>query len=171
MSYTKPLFPPDTLSIRHLPGSLDRAYIQHCIHPTSYSFVIPCSYPYRRPILSSSSSMSSPQHSPDTSAFTALLDSYARWQDFEHKPAQATLSPSNVPVPTSPPLAFIMTCPYIDVQDVPDGERNCPHLHRPIPPPERSSKGPRSENRAEAALRTPSVRQLHVRVAESFRQE
>ena len=71
--------------------------------------------------------MSSPEHYPDTPAFAALLDAYARWQDFEQKPAQGTgaLTPSNVPLPTSPPLVFIMACPYIDVQDIPEGERNC----------------------------------------------
>ena len=32
---------------------------------------------------------------------------------------------------TSPPLAFIITCPYIDVQDIPNDERNCPICTEP----------------------------------------
>lgn len=50
-------------------------------------------------------------------------------------PAPDTPSLSNVPghdehahlsAPTSASLAFIMTCPYIDVADLPEDERNCP---------------------------------------------
>ncbi|KAL9068222.1 MAG: hypothetical protein Q9161_006355 [Pseudevernia consocians] len=79
--------------------------------------------------------MSSLQNHPDTPAFTALLDAYTRWQYFEQMSAQDTLSLSNVPghnehahlsVPVSASLAFIMTCPYIDVPDLPEDERNCP---------------------------------------------
>lgn len=41
--------------------------------------------------------MSLSQHHPDTPAVNALLDAFARWQDFEHMSAQGTLNLSNVP--------------------------------------------------------------------------
>lgn len=79
--------------------------------------------------------MSSSQNHPEAPAFTSLLDAYNRWQDFEQLSARRFLCLSNVPehgerahvsVPTSAALAFIMTCPYIDVPALPEDERICP---------------------------------------------
>ncbi|CAD6585555.1 MAG: hypothetical protein ASARMPRED_002191 [Alectoria sarmentosa] len=79
--------------------------------------------------------MSPPQSRPDTPAFNALLDAFARWQDFGQMSTQGSISLSNVPgndehahrsVTISASLDFIMSCPYIDVRDFPEDERNCP---------------------------------------------
>ena len=81
-----------------------------------------------------SGNMSSPQIDPEAPAFTCLLDAYDRWQDFEQSSAQNILSLRNVPiseehaqtsVPTPASLAFMMTCPYIDVPALPEDERIC----------------------------------------------
>ena len=75
------------------------------------------------------------QHPPDTPASNALVDAFARWQDSEQIPAQATLSVSGVSgihghahrsVKTPASLAFIMSCPYIDVAEILEDERSCP---------------------------------------------
>ena len=87
--------------------------------------------------------MSSPQHYPEAPAFTRLLDAYNRWQDFEQLSAQNILSLRNVPmreehaqisVPTPASLAFIMTCPYIDIPALPEDERICPICKDPYHP-------------------------------------
>lgn len=98
--------------------------------------------------------MSSPEHDTDSPAFAALQDAYARWQDFEQKSAQGTgaLTPSNVPLPTSPPLAFIMACPYIDVQDIPEDERSCPICTDPY---NRLSDRAKNDRREKVAQRLP----------------
>ena len=106
--------------------------------------------------------MSSPQKIADTPAFTALLDAYARWQDFAQRSAHDTSSLCNIPgynqhahvsAPTSPSLAFIMACPYIDVQDIPKGERNCsictdPYNHL-------SDRATKNDGRVKIAQRLP----------------
>ena len=107
----------------------------YCIRSASSSFFIQCPHRNLLSIESISRSMSSAQHHPDKPAFTALLDVYARWQDFEQTPAQGISNPRNgsgddehahLPRPKSAPLDFIMSCPYIDIPDIPDDERNCP---------------------------------------------
>lgn len=106
----------------------------YCNCSTSYPFFIPFPLYYLLVIRLNSSKMSSAQHHPMAPAFANLLDAYALWQDFEQMSAQATLNPGNVPgydehthlsVPTPASAAFIMSCPYIDVPDIPEGERIC----------------------------------------------
>ncbi|KAM0798306.1 hypothetical protein BDR22DRAFT_891362 [Usnea florida] len=79
--------------------------------------------------------MSFPQPQYPTSAIIALLNAYRGWQAFEQTSAQTTLSPHNVPyhadhahnpAPPSAALAFIQSCPYIDLADIPEHDRKCP---------------------------------------------
>ena len=107
------------------------------IHSASYPFFTPSTCHNLLPIRSISNNMSTAQSQPhpDAPAFSALLDAYARWQHFDQASAQGILDSSNaaadpkqvyLPVPTSAPLAFIMSCPYIDVPDIPEDARSCP---------------------------------------------
>ena len=107
----------------------------YCVRSASSSCFIQCPHRNLLSIESISGSMSSPQNHPDKPAFTALLDVYTRWQDFEQTSAQGTSRPGNdsgydehahLPIPKSAPLDFIMSCPYIDIPDIPDDERSCP---------------------------------------------
>ena len=74
---------------------------------------------------------------------TAVLNAYARWRHFEQGPAQGTATPRNLPrydqhahlsISLSPPMAFLMSCPCIDAQKLPEDERNCPICTEPYHP-------------------------------------
>ena len=79
--------------------------------------------------------MSSTQSQLENPHLDALLNAYARWQHSRQGPAQGTATPRNPPgydqhahlsVSMLPALAFLMSPPYIDAQDLPKNERNCP---------------------------------------------
>ena len=94
------------------------------------------------------------------------MNAYAGWQHFEQEYAQGTLSQSKVPgydehthlsMPIPRPLAFIMACPYIDVQEIPEGERNCSICSDPYHEPSDRATNDRS---VKVAQRLPYGHQL-----------
>ena len=101
--------------------------------------------------------MSSPQPQPLTPAITAiaaLQNAYTGWQDFKQTSAQFTPSPHNVPndanhasnpAPPSAALAFIQSCPYIELADIPEHERNCPVCFAPYHPLSALGKPPHAK--------------------------
>lgn len=134
MLYTKHLFPFDTFSTQN-PGQQPRPCVQIASNWRRSDPFRLSSYPHILLVRSISSSMSSSQHPPDTPAFTALLDAYARWQNFEHDSVRGTMSVRNVPGydeqahlsrRTPAPLAFLLACPLIDLSHLPEDERTCP---------------------------------------------
>ena len=87
--------------------------------------------------------MSLPPPQYPTPAITALLNAYKGWLAFDQTSAQTTPSPYNVskhanhvhnPGPPSAALAFIQSCPYIDLADIPEYERKCPICYDPYHP-------------------------------------
>ena len=85
---------------------------------------------------------------------TAVLKAYRGWKAFEQTSAQTIPSPRNDPnhedhahdpAPPSAALAFIQSCPYIDLADIPEHERNCPVCFDPYHPLSELGKPPQAK--------------------------
>ena len=90
---------------------------------------------------------------PPKPAMTSLLNAYKGWRAFEQTSAQTTPSPRNVPnhddyannpAPPSAALA-IQSCPYADLADIPEHERNCPVCYDPYHPLSELGKTPQEK--------------------------
>lgn len=97
MSYTTSLSLFDTLETRNTYQEASTMHI-YLFRPTPCSFFIPFPFSHLLLISPTAKKMSLSQHPPDTPASIALVDAFAR----------------------------IMSCPYIDIAEIPEDERNCP---------------------------------------------